>query len=375
MARPGPGGLSRGAPPARAGSPGAPRWLHLVPALLLAVGAGCAARGHGEGTPRAIEVAVGQARVRILHWPEDARAARQVAQAVEAALPRATRWGPLEVPVTITVHPSHRALEEAVGRPGYAWLRAWARYATIDLQSPATWSLLGATDARVAELLAHELTHCVMYQRSATELSWPSKGIPLWFREGLASHAAGQGYRRGTLEDLWRHAARELPGGGDGEFPPGSMARAVRGRIPAGDPLREPELHGQEQADLVYGAAHHAFGFLLERYGEAAVRQVLERMRAGAGFAQAFSEACGLDEASLVADFRRYVVWQGWRRPPARPRLRRPSAAAAGRAGRGATRPPWRPPPSRGRGATSAGAARRPGPSPPRPGGRWPPGS
>lgn len=282
--------------------------------LALALAAGCAPRASGGGSPLSSSVSVGDARVRILYWPEDARAARQVTEALLVALPRTARWGGLAEPVTVTIHPSHAALEEAVRRPGYQWLRAWARYATIDLQSPSTWSFLGASDARVVELLTHELTHCVMYQRAGTDLNWSLKGIPLWFREGMASHAAAQGYRRGTLEDLWRFYQLGLPGAGDGERQPGAVARAARGRAAEGDPLGDPELLYQDRADVVYGAAHHAFGFLLARYGEAAAHDLMARMHAGASFARAFKETYGIEEAELVSDFRRYVVWEGWRR-------------------------------------------------------------
>lgn len=282
--------------------------------LALALAAGCAPRAAVTGSPLSTTVVVGDARVRVVYWPEDAPSARQVAGALQVALPRTARWGGLVEPVTITIHPTHAALEEAVRRPGYDWLRAWARYATIDLQAPSTWSWRGASDRRLEEVLTHELTHCVMYQRAGTDLNWSLKGIPLWFREGMASHTAAQGYRRGTLEDLWRFYQLGLPGAGDGEPEPGAVARAARGRAAEGDPLAEPEQLYQDRSDVVYGAAHHAFAFLLARYGEAAVHDLLGRMHGGASFARAFRETYGIGEAELVSDFRRYVVWEGWRR-------------------------------------------------------------
>jgi len=45
------------------------------------------------------------------------------------------------------------------------------------------------------------------------------------------------------------------------------------------------------------------------------VHDLLARMHAAdASFARAFKETYGVSEAELVADFRRYVVWEGWRR-------------------------------------------------------------
>ena len=271
--------------------------------LLAAVAlAGCAPRLAGEPVPRVRDVVVGSARFRILHGPEDARAAAQVARALEAALPRLERWGGLAAPVTVAIHPDHAHLERAVRREGYSWLRAWARYGRIDLQSPRTWRLLGASDADVAELVTHELAHCVMYQRAGDEHSWPFRGEPLWFREGLASVTAEQAYRRGTLEQLRRNWAAQRDA--DAAFPPAGED----GGAAAGDPIANPEPLYRRHADLVYDAAHHAFAYLLERHGEARVRRVIALMGSGRGFARAFEEAIGTGEPVFAAEFRRHVL-------------------------------------------------------------------
>ena len=285
--------------------------------LILAMLAGCAPRLSGEAAPRRETLHVGEARVELVSWPEDARAARQVARALAVALPQTARWGGLDTPISITIHPTHAGLEVAARRPGFDWLRAWARYGSIDLQSPSSWGIFGASDAQVVELLTHELTHCVMYQRAAAEWTWSLKGIPLWFREGMASVTAGQGRRRGTLEDLWRFYEQGLAadGAGDGESGRGAArGRVARGQRSEGDPLGDPEPLYLERSEVVYGASHHAFAFLLERYGEERVLEALERMRGGAVFSRAFLESFGIGEPEFDADFRRYVLWQGWRR-------------------------------------------------------------
>ena len=289
------------------------------PLAALLCAAACAPRLPSGGAPLAAAVEVGGARIRVVAGREDAAAGRLVAEVLGEAIPRAARFGRLTVPVTITVHPSHEALEAAVRGTDYPWLRAWATYSAIELQSPATWSLLGASRPQLVELVAHELAHCAMYQRAATEAGWARAVIPLWFREGLASHAAGQGHRRGSLEALRHHylarsGAGSGGGAGGGVAGPRLQARLARGRAPEGDPLAAPDLLDQDGADVVYGAAHHAFQFLLERYGEGRPGAILDRMRAGATFARAFREEVGLGEAELLADFRRYVVWEGWRR-------------------------------------------------------------
>ncbi|ABS25598.1 hypothetical protein [Anaeromyxobacter sp. Fw109-5] len=266
-------------------------------AVAFALLAACAPRslpGPISGGSRVLDVAAGGARFRIVHDAADARAARLVADALAEAAPRAQRFGALAVPVTIALHPSHAALERAASRPGYPWLRAWARYATVDLQSPRTWGLLGARRARVAELLAHELAHCAMWQRAGDAQTWMYKGIPRWFTEGLASLAAGQAERHGDLAALAGYYAGVAGGGAD--------------------PLSESEALYLGRAEVVYGAAHHAVAFLVARYGEARVRAVLDGMAAGRGFPSAFREGVGIEPAAFAAEFRRYVVWRGWER-------------------------------------------------------------
>ncbi len=284
-------------------------------ALLAVVGlaAGCAHAVPHDAQARVDEVRIGAARFVVQYWPEDARAARQVISAIQTAAPRIGRWGGISSPVTVTIHPSHAALEAAVRRDGYHWLRAWARFGTVDIQSPRTWSFFGGSDREVEELVTHELTHCVMYQSASTEFNWPYKGIPLWFREGLASVTAAQGYRRGRIEDLWRYYEQSAPGSGDGASG-ASVRAALSSAGKDGDPIADPEPMYQDQSEIVYGAAHHAFQFLLKRYGEERVRAVLVLMAQGRQFSRAFEEAIGISEPEFAADFRRYVVWQGWRR-------------------------------------------------------------
>jgi hypothetical protein len=287
----------------------------LVAALSVSLAAGCALRGQAprDGQDERLDTVEVDGQVfRIHYWPEDAAAAAEVAGAVSRAVPRIGRWGRIEKEITIKIHPTHAALEEAVHREGYAWLRAWARYQTIDLQSPRTWGWFGAEAREVDELLTHELTHCAMYQVAASEWTWPHKGIPLWFREGMASVTAEQGYRRTTHEELWRYYSRSLPGAGDGF--PSPVARAARGFVSQdGDPVTDPEPLYQESSDVVYGAAHRTFEFLLGRYGEERVRAALGRMREGRTFEQAFQEAFGIPESAFAAEFRRYILWKGWR--------------------------------------------------------------
>lgn len=220
------------------------------------------------------------------YQPEDAAAAEQVKRALARAVPAATRWGMLDASVQVTIHPTHEALEAAAQRPGEAWMRAWARYASVELQSPRTWSSGRASDEQMAQLLAHELTHCAMYQAIATEATWRAAPVPVWFKEGMASDAAGEDHPS---------AVQEVAGRLD-DPPPGAALRS-----------------GDERA--IYARAEMAFRFLVERYGYEGVRSVMARMSEGRPFAEAFHEALGISLQQFERDLRGVVVSDGPRAP------------------------------------------------------------
>lgn len=223
------------------------------------------------------------------HTGKDSQENLRIATALLAAAPRVRRWGSLERKVEVQILPSHAALEVAVRRRGFSWLRAWGRYGEILLQAPKTWPGAPPSDADLAELLTHELTHSLMFQRSAPADEWTHRKIPLWFREGMASWTANQGYRRPTLQDL----AAEL---------------AWR---PPLQVFTEGESLSKTQERFVYGVAHHAFAFLVRRYGEEGVGRVLSAMREGRPFESAFFVAIGLEERAFAEEFERFVRWGG----------------------------------------------------------------
>lgn len=238
-------------------------------------------------------IVIGDTSFVIVYAPVDAASADEVAQALEVAMPRVKRWGQFEAPVFIRIHPTHEALENAVRRVDYPWLRAWARYDSIELQSPRTWGLGRAPTSQIVELLTHELTHCLMYQNAGTRSNWMYKNIPLWFREGMASVTAKQGYRRPTDEEIWR------------------WMRAT----PNADPVADAESLYQKESGIVYGAAHRAFEFLVTRYGDAAVGAIMDAMKAGESFESAFARTTSVNEAAFEREYIRYVQWEGWRGP------------------------------------------------------------
>jgi hypothetical protein len=309
-----------GGPTRRALASLAPPALPLGLGLALALAA-CATPRGGPAVEvlSFLEVEAGGASFRVVYGPRDVDAAREVARALQQAAPKAQRFAELSAPVSITIHPGHEALERAVDKPGYSWLRAWARARTVDLQSPRTWSSgwrwvpwSGRSPERqLEELLVHELVHCAMFQAAGGEGAWVLLDVPRWFAEGMASVAADQGYRRATLHELRRHwrAQDGLEHGlGDGWFGRGSRVD----REP-GDPLLDPDPLYRERADLVYGAAHHAFAALAARHGDDAVRRIIARVGAGATFGQAFTAVIGVRPEAFAEAFRAEVVEGGGR--------------------------------------------------------------
>ena len=201
-------------------------------------------------------------------------------------------WGALKVPVHVVVVPTHADLEAAVHHPGFGWLRAWARYDDVTVQSPQTWSALEPEQHAINEVITHELTHCLLFQRIGGPEDWFQRRIPLWFREGMASYTAKQEYRWWPLERLAQFYAAH----------------------PGTDPVTDGESLYRDQSDAVYSAAHHAFAFLVRRYGEEAVKEILNELgAANVGFPEAFQAAVGLPLTAFVDDFERYVRLRGFR--------------------------------------------------------------
>jgi hypothetical protein len=267
-------------------------WSHrragLGAVLALLLGTGCTMSRAVKKEVLRLDTQVGTFQ---LEYPQAAGTnVATLTTAVERAVPRLARWGMLQGPVTVRVHTDHDSLEEAAKRSGYAWLRAWARYDVVDVQAPETWTPLRGTQRDLDELLLHELTHSLMYQLAADEGGWRQKKIPAWFREGMASFTAEQAYRWPTLEQL----ARTLE------------------ENPTWDPLLRPEPLQREHMPMVYGAAHHSFTFLVNRYGEDKVRALLQEMSRGPDFPAAFNLTVGLPPEAFLRDFARYIRLRGF---------------------------------------------------------------
>ena len=142
-----------------------------------------------------------------------------------------------------------------------------------------------------ARLLVHELTHCLMFQHSGTRVNWAQKGIPLWFREGMAVATAGQARHYPSLEDSarWLERNRSL------------------------DVFRDGEALSAEHAGAVYGIALHAFEFMERRYGRQKIRTLMAQMSLGSTFELAFGQTLGVAVALFQRDFENYLRFRAFR--------------------------------------------------------------
>ncbi len=168
-----------------------------------------------------------------------------MARVLPDALKRVARWGTLSDPIVVRIQPTSGAMAVAAGRPEDTWLRGWARRGLVDIQSPRTWSRGRARDEAMTALLAHELTHCLLFQELGA--SWSRRDVPGWFEEGMASFTSGE-RRSGT---------------------------------------------GPADVSQAYGSADRAFRYLVARHGDEAVRAVLAALSTGQPFPSAFAAATG----------------------------------------------------------------------------------
>lgn len=217
--------------------------------------------------------------------PDDTRL---IAAAIEKANPGLERWGGLAEPVTVHLVKNHRDLEAAVHRGGFEWLKAWGTYDEVIFQTPSTWT---TKHELVDQLVLHELTHCLLFQRSGTRENWYLKRIPLWFREGMAIATAAQAPLYPSLEDsaLWLE------------------------RNPTLNPFRDGEELSEKQADAVYGLGLHAFRYLVRRHGDEKVKVLMKAMQAGALFEPAFAEVFSETVEQFQQDFESYLKNRAFR--------------------------------------------------------------
>jgi len=224
------------------------------------------------------------ARVVVRRDAGEGEAAEQVERVLPAAMRAASRWGRLPPDTVLTIHADAASLASVAGSRASPWMRGWARRGAVDVQSPRTWSRGVASDEALGQILAHELTHCVLFETAGA--AWREQGIPHWFLEGMASVGAGERHR-------------------------GARAEAL------GAP---PELLASDPR-AVYATADRAFRDLLLQHGDLRVQRILDGLAAGRPFPAAFRDATGWslgDFEAGVASRLQAVASRGLPAPDAR---------------------------------------------------------
>jgi hypothetical protein len=293
---------------------GALRQRTLAPFLLAA--AACATAPGTAAVHPTLErgARAGAAPLVVRAWPGGEAEAARIAGLLPAALAGAERWAHVAEPVVITVHATQAGLEAATGVAGFPGLRAWARSASIDLESPRRWSRRGADDVEVRQLLAHELAHCAMYQAVAPGVGVPGPSLPFWFREGMAMVAAAE-RPMASAAQIARYVRDAERGAdlGDADGPGGGQGGGSGAAAPGADALATPEVLLGRRADLAYGVAQLAFARLLQRHGEQSPTAILTLLKEGHPFAAAFAAATGSTEEAFAGEVRRQVLDGGGR--------------------------------------------------------------
>lgn len=221
--------------------------------------------------------------VRLSFFERDAAVVSDTLKATLYALRENQRWTTLEAPLHLRIFPTHRSLEEAL-QLRLPWVRAWARYGDIWLQSPRTWRRQ-FYQWPLTELLTHEIAHVAMFQMCCEQKDWDNRSIPLWFREGMASVTAQQGYVRLSVERL-------------ASFFASPQGKRVWRALESVEALR---FYQNE----LYSLGHWLFDELQQRIKQEGVSRLLRSMRTGNTFEQAFVQQVGSSVQGFLDDFAR----------------------------------------------------------------------
>ena len=172
-------------------------------------------------------------------------------------------YPPYEVQV---IFYSDADFQRAVGAPHSAVGGAY--YQLLDGKIRLALRGMSPGDPRLASDLYHEYTHALVYAMTR------GNNPPRWVHEGLAVHMERQ----------------RAP-----EFKQEALRLARAGVVPTLD--QSPYTHGSP-----------AIEYVIERYGMARIRHMLQRMGEGLSFAQAFQETFQRDLATFQREFRDLLV-------------------------------------------------------------------
>jgi hypothetical protein len=225
--------------------------------------------------------------VTIRYLPRDESVLPLLEDSIRQGLQRTGLWGELRSPITVTIYPNHRSLEEALHKKGYTWLKAWATEEEIFLQSPRSWPVVRKKN--FFDLMTHELTHVIHLQTAGVEarrLGRESGDIgPFWFSEGLASYTSDQRYRRYSRKKLLKKLKAK----------------------PGFDPFSPTERDVRDHEKLTYSSAHYLVTYLIRAYGEEKIRDLIKIAAQGRPFQKAFEKTYPVSLERFSKEWKRWL--------------------------------------------------------------------
>lgn len=219
---------------------------------------------------------------RIKYTQSDADTIGMIAEAAEAAYTPVTRelgYAPQDKTL-ILVQPDRNELRQAFGWSGNESAMGVYWGGVIQLLSPHAWLNTGATVQEFIHSgpMVHEYTHLVFDHLT-------NGNYPRWFTEGLAQYVE---YRVNDYE--WQTATNQL----DGKLY--TMA----------------ELNGDfdnlPNQSLAYRQSLAAVRYIAEVYGDDALREIIDGLKAGQNMDKVIQKSLGLDSIAFARSWQQWAV-------------------------------------------------------------------
>jgi len=184
----------------------------------------------------------------------------------------------LEKPVNLYIYDSARDLRGAMIFP-QEWTGgvAFTRFGTIAIGIPTAQLDWGK------RAIAHELAHLVVHQVTLN----PYGDIPVWLDEGLAMYAEGEP-ESGLLSSLNKAITED--------------------RVASVRSLSSPFSAYAQEASLAYAQSYSLVEFLITRYGQVKMLELLDTFGQGSDYDDALRKVYGFDMDGLNQRWRDYMT-------------------------------------------------------------------
>jgi len=184
----------------------------------------------------------------------------------------------LETPVRIYIYSSSYALREAI-----VFAKEW----TGGVAYPSYGVIaIGITRSNIEwgrRALSHEIAHLVTHQMTSN----PYNSIPVWLNEGISMYAEGE------LEKDYENYLK---------------AAVINGSLISVRSLCSPFSAYSDKSYLSYAESYSIVAFLIEKYGQQKIHQLLTVFKTGSTYDNALLEVYGFDLAGLNRQWQNYIT-------------------------------------------------------------------